>query len=508
LRFDLLPEAYCRELFALLNQVRPVPYVRVREIIRQELGADPEQVFRSFDPRPFAAASIGQVHRAVLPSGAQVAVKVQRPRIRRAIATDVSLMYFFAGIVDRTGLLGAPQSRQVVDEFARWTVDELDYRVEARHARVLGRNAAGDLLEHNARMYEAYSSARVLTTEFLHGVPVIDIVTCLRAGDTAFQNTLAQRGYDLEAIATHLAWNCLNQVYDRGYFHADLHPANLIVLPGNVIGYVDFGIVGQVSDAVRRSLAFFASNLYSGNVDRATEEFLRWAVPSENTDVETARQQFREIMADYSAELADHGTPNGTPGRDASSLFEVAVLAAIRRNAMVLSPSIVLYLKAVLTVEAVVYELDPGFDLQTHENTFFSRLLAERTQQQLDPRAAVRTLSEYVFRLDRALDTLDTLGLTPGTLEQSFTRTLSRLELVAIFGLPVAIGLYLFVSRAGLTTFGLLASDWIPIMLAVALVLLLMGVLNEGHRAPANSAEGRRRAARRQVRSRLSRPPT
>src|SRR4029079_17818854 len=118
-----LPAAYCDELFKLLNQVRPFPYEQVREIVARELGGPPEQVFREFETVSFAAASIGQVHRAVLQSGESVAVKVQRPGIRESLQGDISLMYSFGGLFDRFHLFGATRSRTVIDEFARWTAD-------------------------------------------------------------------------------------------------------------------------------------------------------------------------------------------------------------------------------------------------------------------------------------------------------------------------------------------------------------------------------------------------
>ena len=144
MRFDLLPAAYCDELFKLLNQVRPFPYDQVREIVRQELGGLPEVVFASFEAESFAAASIGQVHRAVLQSGELVAVKVQRPRDPREPPGRHRPDVRVRAVLDWTHLFGATRSRTVIDEFARWTADELDYLVEARQAVLLYEHARGE----------------------------------------------------------------------------------------------------------------------------------------------------------------------------------------------------------------------------------------------------------------------------------------------------------------------------------------------------------------------------
>src|SRR6478609_7268603 len=152
MRFDLLPAAYCHELFKLLNGVKPFPYEQVREVIRRELGGDPEVIFREFNPTPIAAASIGQVHAAVLPSGDRVAVKVQRPDARKAFTADLQLMYALSRLLGRIGLFGAASSRQMIDEFAKWADDELDYIIEARQAIRLRENAAGDPLQRVPRV--------------------------------------------------------------------------------------------------------------------------------------------------------------------------------------------------------------------------------------------------------------------------------------------------------------------------------------------------------------------
>src|SRR6188768_282248 len=153
LRFDLLPTAYCNELFNLLNNVAPFPYADVRKIIRSELGGEPETIFKSFTPESFAGASIGQVHRAVLHSGEQVAVKVQRPGIRETLQADIHLMYAMTWLLDWTHLFGGTRSREVIDEFARWTADELDYLVEARQAVLLHEHARNDTYERIARVH-------------------------------------------------------------------------------------------------------------------------------------------------------------------------------------------------------------------------------------------------------------------------------------------------------------------------------------------------------------------
>ncbi|HJQ31319.1 MAG TPA: AarF/UbiB family protein [Pyrinomonadaceae bacterium] len=506
LRFDLLPASYCYELFKLLNEVKPFPYEQAKEIIYEELKREPETIFSSFEREPFAAASIGQVHRAVLPNGEVVAVKVQRPGIRRLIKADLSLMYFFAGLLDRTRLLGATRTREVVDEFAVWTIDELDYRIEARHAYNLRQNARGEMLERDAKVYMELSGERVLTMELLVGIPLIEIMYAVRRGDSAYIRSLAERGYDLRRIVTHLTWNLLNQVYRFGYFHADLHPANLFVLPGDVIGYVDFGIVGNLSREVRDSLAHYAWHLYQGDVDRATEEFMRWIAPSDRTDVGAAREDLRRIIDDYLFSLR---TPDRRTGRDGSAVFEVDILNTIRRHEMMLSPNVVIYLKALVTADAVIFELVPDFDLQGIENRFFGRMIRQDSLELLQPDRLARLAFDYSHRLRRVFDALESVQKSGQEVTEIINRIRRRFRLLAVAAALVLAGLFLsifyqaktkaFAGAAGV------AWETIPVILSGVLVIVCVVMLHQ--RRELLRRERRRVAdAQQALRSRWAKP--
>ena len=409
LRFDVLPADYCLQFFQLLNRIDPFPAEQVRSIIESELHAPVETLFRSFEWQPHAAASIGQVHRAELHDSTPVAVKIQRPNIRELIAADLALMRWLAAIIDVTRFFGATRARALVGEFARWTDEELDYRIEARHASILRRNAEGDLLERNPRVYPQYTTSRVLTIEYLDGIPVIDVVTAIRRSDLAFLEALANRGHDPRRIAAHIVWNALNQIYRYGYFHADPHPANLIALADDAIGYVDFGIVGKFDDQTRQSIRHFAQSLFAGHTGAAVDEFMRFLAPTPRTDLRAARQDLIESMNDY-VESARVG-PDGFTLTD--GIFEIEMLSVVRAHGMALRPDAVRYLKAVLTAEAMVKELDPRFDLRAHENRFFGRLMELEAVEALDPRQFGQRVQDARVRFERVFEAIESLAETP-----------------------------------------------------------------------------------------------
>lgn len=413
LRFDLLPSDYCLEFFHLLNQVRPFAAEEVRRVLEEELGAPVEQLFRSFDWSPTAAASIGQVHRAELPDGTPVAVKVQRPGIAALVRADIRLMRWAAALLDGIPFLEPTRARTVVDEFARWTREELDYRLEARHACVLRRNAGNDPFERNPKIFASHTTARVLTMEYLEGVSVLEIVSAARRGDQSFADELQRGGHDPRRIASHVVWNALNQIYRFGYFHADPHPANLIVLPGDAIGYVDFGIVGKLDRRTTDSLRYFAQSLFAGRTENAVEEFLRFLTPSPRTRLADARRDLADAMKAY-VESARVGPEGFSLEED---IFEIEMLAIVRRHAMFLDPDAVRYLKAVLTAEALVKELDPEFDLTAHENRFFGRLMAIEATESVRPRNLAHALLDLRFRSGRLFESIQAAAEAPRTVE-------------------------------------------------------------------------------------------
>ncbi len=416
LRFDLLPAAYCDELFKLLNQVAPFSYAEAREIIRQELGDEPERIFQTFEHESFAAASIGQVHRATLHSGDVVAVKVQRPGIRQILQADIEMMYGLTWLLDWTHLFGVTRSRDVIDEFARWTADELDYLIEARQAVLLYEHSKGDKHERIARVHRDYTTSRVLTTELIEGIPLIEIMIAKREGNHAYLDALEAHGHDLDRIVRHLDWNMLNQVFVFGYFHGDLHPANLFVLADDAIGYVDFGIVGQLPDRVRDSLTRYSWLLFRGEVEPAVRELMRWLAPGPSTNTTTARWQLIRVhqaflydtVADRSRVTAGAPGPARTTENPYSKLA-VEILETIREHELTMSSSIVGYFKMLVTLGTLRHELAVAYDLPAMVRRFVRGLARQQGMAWLDPRRSLDRLYAGTGRIQRALEFVEFL---------------------------------------------------------------------------------------------------
>lgn len=468
MRSDLLPERYCKELMTLLNQMKPFPFDAVRDILRSELGDDWERRFTGFEPDPFAAASIGQVHRATLRNGERVAVKVQRPGIEQIIAADIHLMYRVARLLDRRELLGATRCLDVIREFERWTLDELDFTIEARHAKTLGEQARDDYRERSPTVYDDFTKKRVLTTSLLEGIPLLTIVQALKAlqgqDRTDYCQKLASHGCRLDRIAQNLLWNTLNQVFQQGYFHADLHPANLYVMPDNVIGYVDFGIIGRLHESQRNSLAYYALHLFLGDVEGSVQEFMRWVTPSEQTDLKLAREEIYRIAEGYVSKLrhSSDGKVQGGWEDYQNKTFQVVV-----KHKLSISPRIVLTFRALITAITTIYTLCPDYDLRRDVNRFFARMVQEDAKRLFDPGSIIRQTFDLGVRAQRALGQFDSPVQAERQGRTVISKVRRRLRTISLQAIAIVSGLYLLKAQPVIRFF-----DVAPERLEVARLIL------------------------------------
>ncbi len=255
-RPDIVPPDIISELRSLQDDVRPFAYADVERTIVEELGQPVERLFTEFDSQPLAAASIGQVHRATLPNGRRVVVKVQRPNAPRQIEADLVLMYQAARLAkERIRALDFIDVNEIVDEFARSIRHELDYRLEARNADAFHKDFAAHPHVAVPRVYWTYTRSRVLTLEYLEGVQLADLE--LDAW------SLEQRRH----LAYLITETWMTMIFRNGFFHADPHPANILVLSPERIGLVDFGLTGKLTDDDMSKLTRLFIDAASENID-------------------------------------------------------------------------------------------------------------------------------------------------------------------------------------------------------------------------------------------------
>jgi ubiquinone biosynthesis protein len=427
------------------------------------------------------------VHRATLPSGESVAVKVQRPGIQDRVEMDLRLMYRMAFLPDLMRLFGGTPTRDVIDEFASWLDDELDYVTEAMNAFTIRENARFDPIEYNPRVWLEYSTERVLTLEYIDGIPVSDILTDLRRDRGACVAQLRERGCDLDQVAANIVWNFLNQVYVIGLFHADLHPANLLVLPGNRIGYVDFGITGRLPANVRASLVLFARRLLRDDVDGAVVELTRWVTPTTRTVLGDAMDELKALARGFLFKL--RATQQSR--QDLAAAYQIDLLGAIRRHNMRVDPVVLSYVKAVITMDSMTSELSPTLDLVKHELRFFSALTLDEVHDSLRPAELVNTVMDYRYRIDGILDFVDTIITQERTvlgILGTAKKWIQRLALVAVL---VVVGVWLAERFSGQTR-GVFNTNAGFVLFAVV-ALFIVAMLSQTRKLPDTGTQGRRR---------------
>lgn len=374
-RPDIIPDYLITELEKLQDQVPPFSFAEVSQIIEAELGALPQDIFRNFEDEPLAAASIGQVHRAVLQSGESVAVKIQRPHIAQKIETDLEILLDLAALAEkRIDWAALYHVRDMVEEFANSLRNELNYEIEGNNANRIRKQFQGDFSIHIPKVYTEYSTKKVLTLEYIQGVKL-----------SQFQ-TLEALGYNRKELAENLIKAMFKQILIEGFFHGDPHPGNIFVLPKQVISLIDFGMIGRLSSEMKDHFA----SLVIGMMRRKTEDmveavFAMGIVPEDldpkmlYRDVDGLREKYLDVPMSE-VEL----------GSAVNDLFKVAY-----KHRIIIPADLVLLGKSLLSLEGIVEQLDPEISIIDIAEPFGEHLLKERLHPVFLAEKTWKHLREY-----------------------------------------------------------------------------------------------------------------
>ena len=393
-RADLLPPDFIEQLSMLQDAAPRVPIEAIRETIATDLGEVPERLFAKFDPAPIASASIGQVHAAELPNGAQVVVKVRRPGVRDEVERDLEILTGIARWVETQTALGRDyELMPIVEEFAFTIRNELDYRAEAQNADRLRRFLAGDARFRVPFVYWDWTTERVLTLERIEGVKILDL------------KTLEERGISRRLIAENAVSLFLRTALELGLFHADPHPGNFFVQPDGALGIVDFGMVGRLNPALRQHLMRAGAAAIQQDADSLVEELYALGVAGRNA-------QRHGFLRDIDHVITRYG---GLSIREISATEVTNQLTAIAfRHKLQLPGELALLLRVLTMSEGVGLRLDPEFRSLEYATPFFKRQWLE-----------AHSLKTTVRRLERAASDAAELG---AELPRRTERLLSRLE--------------------------------------------------------------------------------
>jgi ubiquinone biosynthesis protein len=356
-RPDLLAPDWAAALEKLQDSVPPFPTAEARLVIEEQFGMPIDRLFARFGAIPIASASMAQVYQAEMPEGGTVAVKVQRPGIEDLVKVDLEIMFHLAALLERyVQGMDVLNPVSICEEFERTILKEIDFSLEASQMERFAQAGAGLERFYVPAVYRTRTGGRVLTTEFIDGIKVSSV------------DKLRRSGIDPARVANDLSQVLMHQVFTQGFFHADPHPGNILILADGRVCFLDYGMVGSLSPTHRERLLDILVGVASQDAGRIAKTLLLLAFQPSDI-VEDLEYQVGELLEAYSfAALKDFRIGE----------FLNRLIRLIIRNRLRMPPGFYLMLKAVVTLEGVARRLEPGFDMVESIKPFAKRAMRER----------------------------------------------------------------------------------------------------------------------------------
>jgi ubiquinone biosynthesis protein len=394
LRPDILPAEYLKELSKLQDHVPVFSYDEVKKTVEEDLGKPVDKIFKEFSEKPVASASISQVHKAKLKSGKEVAVKVLRPNIKKIIDSDLDIMFFIAHSLEKKFPTIKPyQPVNLVKEFAYWTRKEINLENEARNATRMKINSKDVPQVFIPRVYEKYSTKRLLVLEWVDGIKLDNIKDIKKA-----KIDPKKVAYDYFAA---LMVQCLIQ----GFFHADPHPANIFVNKKGKLVFLDFGIMGELTKSDRDKIMKVIRAMYDNNSETGYKALVSLAKDTSDADITSFKKEAIQIMEQGRQDLHKQKSV-------AKGYYDLVMLGA--RKGVIFDPNHVLTAKALLQSEGLVAKLYPTFNPDDATGIFYDQYLKRKYSPEailstariklLEQRELLEELPEHIIKIIENLE--------------------------------------------------------------------------------------------------------
>lgn len=373
-RADFIPADYMAALTRLQDNVQPFPYEQVEAIVAVEVGAKISRAFLEFEKEPLAAASLGQVHRAVLRDGREVAVKVQRPGIRDRVAEDLDLLQTVAEFLDKHTDAGRRyEFTKIIEELRKSLLQELDYRWEASNLKVMGEKLAEFTRLVIPRPVDDYSSGRVLVMELISGVKVTKL------------SGVTKVDIDTRALAEEIFQAYLQQILVDGFFHADPHPGNVFVTTDHRIALIDLGMVGRIGSDLQDQLLKLLLAISESDGDKAGDVAIKIGEPKDDFEETRFRRKLSEIVEQQGVTTVE----NMQVGKVVLGVTQIAAECGISVPA-----ELTLVGKALMNLDLVGRTLAPDFNPNESIRRNAVAIMSRRTWKSLSPGNLLATFIE------------------------------------------------------------------------------------------------------------------
>lgn len=361
-RPDIFPNEYILELQKLQDDVKPEEYNIVKNVVENELGKPLEEIFLYFEEEPIASASLAQVHFAMLKTGEKVVVKVQRPLVEEKMMADIAILKKLAPFINLTPTGSAMDAREVVEELSNATEKELDFENEMKNIEKFCENNENINFILCPKVYSKYCTDKVIVMDYIDGIKIDNMTT------------LQEEGYDLKDIATKLIYNYFKQIFEDGFFHADPHPGNILIHE-NKIAYIDFGLMGQLDNNMRKKFNELLEAVVDRDVNQMTRAVLK--IGQKRGDVND-RQLYRDIEIMY-----DQYIEESLYDFDIPQIME-EVFKVCKNNNIHMPKDITLLLKGLLTIQGVIAKLDTEINIMDVALPYMKNRLANETIKNLN----------------------------------------------------------------------------------------------------------------------------
>lgn len=380
LRVDLLPKEFCEGFAKLLDEGEPLKFDEVKSVIENELKIKSSQIFKDINKKPIATASLAQVHLATLKSGKKVAIKIQKPNIERVIKQDLAIIKFLFNFLRFLPTFRSLKLKDVVNEFARFTQMELDFRNEIRNAEVFKKNFSRYHYVKVPRMYKKYCTRKLLVMDYLNGLPLSKLLKL-----TDENNRFKTRAINVEQFVDRMTKVYFKQWFEDGIFHADPHPANIILMKGGDIGFVDFGIMGVLTPMMQAHLFILILAIVEADVDALSELALHVS-ESKNTNEELLKKKIGILFGEMWA----------TTSLKDLSIAQIfyKVMQILGECGASLGAEFSLFGRQLLTLDGLALKIYPEYNLMEEMKPFLHGLIRRQLTDKFSERRLLHAFAK------------------------------------------------------------------------------------------------------------------